>query len=78
MRKDKSLSFMKRTSISILILCTGLTSVVWTKQQKAGKPLAGYTAIQVEPFTVEKSQLTKDFPAGEETSLQLLVIALCE
>ena len=75
MRKDKSLSFMKRTSISILILCACSAPVAWAKQQKAGKTLAGYTAIQVEPFTVEHGELTKDFPTGEEANLQLSAIA---
>lgn len=65
---------MKRTSISILILCACLASVVWAQQKKPGKPLAGYTAIQVEPFTVENSQVTQDFPAGEEANLQLSAI----
>jgi len=37
--------------------------------------LDGYTAILVEPFTVENSQATKDFPTGEEANLQLSTIA---
>jgi hypothetical protein len=44
-------------------------------KQKTSKPLAGYTAILVEPFTVEKNQLTTDFPAGEEANLQLSVVS---
>ncbi len=43
-------------------------------QKKTSKPLAGYTAIVVEPFTVENSQATKDFPTGEEANLQLSTI----
>lgn len=43
-------------------------------KQKASKPLAGYTAIVVEPFAVENSQATKDFPLGEEANLQLSAI----
>ena len=43
-------------------------------KQKTSKPLAGYTAILVEPFTVEKNQLTTDFPAGEEANLQLSTV----
>lgn len=66
---------MKRIGISILILCACLAPVVWAQQQKRGKPLAGYTAILVEPFMVENGQLTKDFPAGEEANLQLGAIA---
>jgi hypothetical protein len=42
--------------------------------QKTSRPLAGFTAILVEPFTVENSQATKDFPAGEEANLQLSAI----
>jgi hypothetical protein len=43
--------------------------------QETSKPLAGYTEIMVEPFTVENGHLTKDFPAGEEGNLQLSAIA---
>jgi hypothetical protein len=66
---------MNRISIPILILCTCFASGAWAQQQKTNKPLAGYTVILVEPFTVENSQLTKDFPAGEEANLQLSAIA---
>ena len=44
---------MPRIGILALILCSCFTSRAWAQQQKAGKPLAGYTAILVEPFTVE-------------------------
>lgn len=44
-------------------------------KHKTSKPLAGYTAILVEPFTIENSLATKDFPAGEEANLQLSAIA---
>lgn len=50
------------------------TSLHSKGQQKTSKPLAGYTAILVEPFTVEKNQFTKDFPAGEEANLQLSTV----
>lgn len=66
---------MARIGIFALILCSCFTSRAWAQQQKAGKPLAGYTAILVEPFTVENSQLTKDFPAGEDENLQLSAVA---
>jgi hypothetical protein len=66
---------MKRISIFALILFACFVSTAWEQQQKAGKPLAGYTAIRVEPFTVENSPLTIDFPAGEEANLQLSAIA---
>jgi hypothetical protein len=66
---------MQRIGILALILCSCFASTAWTQQQKASKPLAGYTAILVEPFNVENSQLTKDFPAGEEANLQLSAIA---
>jgi hypothetical protein len=66
---------MKRISILMLILCACLASVAWAQQQRAGKPLAGYTAILVEAFTVENGQPTKDFPAGEEANLQRRAIA---
>jgi hypothetical protein len=66
---------MARIGILALILCSCFASRAWAQQQKASKPLAGYTAILVEPFTVENSQLTKDFPAGEEANLQLSAIA---
>ena len=65
---------MARVGILALILCSCFASMAWAQQQKASKPLAGYTAILVEPFTVENSQLTKDFPAGEEANLQLSTI----
>jgi hypothetical protein len=45
------------------------------EKKKASKPLAGYTAAAVEPFTVENSAATKDFPAGEEANLRLSVIS---
>ena len=44
-------------------------------KQKTSKPLAGYTAVLVEPFTVEKNPLTADFPAGEEANLQLSAVS---
>ena len=43
--------------------------------QARSKPLAGYSVIVVEPFMVENSQATKDFPTGEEANLQLSTIA---
>ena len=43
--------------------------------KKTSKPLAGYTVILVEPFTVEDGQATKDCPAREEANLQLSAIA---
>jgi hypothetical protein len=66
---------MKRISILMLILCACLASVAGAQQQRAGKPLAGYTAIVVEAFTVENGQPTKEFPAGEEANLQRSAIA---
>jgi hypothetical protein len=66
---------MNRIFILTLILCSCLASKAWAQPPKPGKPLGGYTAIQVEPFTVETSQLTKDFPAGEEANLQLSAVA---
>jgi hypothetical protein len=66
---------MKRIGTSILILCACLALIAWAQLQKGGKPLAGYTAIVVEPYMVENSKHTKDFPAGEETHLQLKAIA---
>lgn len=38
-------------------------------------PLAGYAILQVEPFTVEQSAATKEFPAGEELGLQIGTVA---
>ena len=66
---------MRRHAILALILYSYFASLAWTQQQKAGKPLAGYTAVIIEPFTVENNQLTKDFPAGEEANLQLSTLA---
>jgi hypothetical protein len=66
--------FVARIGILALILGSCFASRAWAQQQKVSKPLAGYTAILVEPFTVENSQLTKDFPAGEEANLQLSAI----
>jgi Domain of unknown function (DUF4410) len=39
------------------------------------KPLAGYTTIVVEKFTVEKTTATEGFPAGEEGVLQKTAIS---
>lgn len=66
---------MKRSAILVLILFSWLPALAWAQQQKAAKPLAGYAAVLVEPFTVENGQLTKDFPAGEEANLQLSTLA---
>jgi hypothetical protein len=66
---------MARIAILALILCSCFALLAWAQQQKASKPLTGYTAILVEPFTVENSQLTKDFPVGEEANLQLSTLA---
>ncbi len=66
---------MKRSGILLWILYSCFAALAWAQQQKASKPLAGYTAVLVEPFTVENSQLTKDFPAGEEANLQLSTLA---
>lgn len=62
---------MKRNAILVWVLYSCFTALPGAQQQKASKPLAGYTAVLVEPFTVENNQLTKDFPAGEEANLQL-------
>jgi hypothetical protein len=66
---------MKRSAILVWILYSSFAAPAWTQQQKASKPLAEYTAVLVEPFTVENNQLTKDFPAGEEANLQLSTLA---
>ncbi len=50
------------------------TSPPTANKRKANKPLAGYNAVLVEPFTLEQSTATKDFPAGEEANLQLSTI----
>lgn len=65
---------MKRSAILVWILYSCFAALVCAQQQKASKPLAGYTAVRVEPFTVENSQSTKDFPAGEEANLQLSTV----
>src|SRR5215475_10206135 len=39
------------------------------------KPLAGYTTIVVEKFTVEKTTATEGFPDGEEAVLQKSAIS---
>jgi hypothetical protein len=66
---------MKRNVILVWVLYSCFAALVWAQQQKASKPLAGYTAVLVEPFTVENNQLTKDFPMGEEANLQLSTLA---
>ena len=58
-------------ALAWVMLVSAQTSLDTQDKQKTGKPLAGYTTILVEPFTVEKNQLTTDFPAGEEANLQL-------
>lgn len=55
--------------------CGAQTSPPSAGKQKANKPLAGYNAILVEPFTVGQSAATKDLPAGEEANLQRSTIA---
>lgn len=58
----------------LVMVVSAQTSFGSDVKQKTSKPLAGYTAILVEPFTVEKNQLTTDFPAGEEANLQLSTV----
>ncbi len=57
-----------------LVAVVGLVSGVIAKE-KRNKPLAGYTVILVEPFTVEKSDATRDFPANEEATLDRTTIS---
>ncbi|HTR23644.1 MAG TPA: hypothetical protein VMI10_06635 [Terriglobales bacterium] len=69
-------NYITRIGISCMGLVLGMAVSAQTSsqsevKQKAGKPLAGYTAILVEPFAVEKNQFTTDFPTGEEANLQL-------
>jgi len=59
----------------LAMLVSAQTSSHSEVKQQPSKPLAGYTAILVEPFAVEKNQLTTDFPAGEEANLQLSAIS---
>ena len=66
---------MKLSAILVWILYSSFAALAWTQQQRASKPLAGYTAVLVERFTVEDNQLTKDFPAGEEANLQISTLA---
>ena len=58
----------------LVMVVSAQTSLHTDVKQKTSKPLAGYTAILVEPFTVEKNQFTTDFPAGEEANLQLSTV----
>ena len=57
-----------------VMVVSAQTSLHTEVKQNTGKPLAGYTAILVKPFAVEKNQLTTDFPAGEEANLQLSTV----
>jgi len=57
-----------------VMVASAQTTLHTEVKQKTSKPLAGYTAILVEPFTVERNQLTADFPAGEEANLQLSTV----
>lgn len=66
---------MNYGSILILMVYLSFPPQAWAQQQNAAKPLAGYTAVLIEPFTVENNQLTKDFPAGEEANLQITTLA---
>ncbi len=61
---------MKRIAIAILVCCT-LLSISWAQSKKSKKPLFPYKTIVVEPFVVETSGATKDFPTGEEVNLRL-------
>jgi hypothetical protein len=55
----------------VLVLILGIAALA----QNNKKPLADYTAIVVEKFTVEKTQATEGFPDGEEAVLQKSTIS---
>lgn len=55
----------------VLLLVFCITALA----QSNKKPLAGYTMLVVEKFTVEKSKATEEFPEGEEEVLQKGAIA---
>jgi hypothetical protein len=68
--------FVFAATLSFQVDCSNAqTTPLAPEKQKTSKPLAGYSVIVVEPFIVENSQATKDFPAGEEANLQLSTIA---
>jgi hypothetical protein len=60
--------------LGMLGLLVGLVSFAIAKE-KTNKPLGGYSVVLVESFTVEKSDATKDFPAGEEVTLYRTTMA---
>jgi hypothetical protein len=55
----------------VLLLVLGIA----VPGQSNKKPLAGYTTVVVEKFTVEKSKATEGFPEGEEAVLQKSTIS---
>jgi hypothetical protein len=67
--------FVFAATLAFQVDCSNAQTTPSPVDKQAGsKPLAGYTVILVEPFTVESSQATKDFPEGEEANLQLSTI----
>ncbi len=66
------------SGIALLILqpgCYVQAAPPAAAKEKRQKPLTEYNSILVEPFTVEKSEATKNFPAGEEANLQRSTVA---
>ena len=64
----------------VFIVCAALASAVVQAlpakdKEKNAKPLAGYSALMVAPFTTEKSETTKNFPQGEEKMLKKNLLA---
>ncbi len=64
---------MKRIGVSILICCILLSGSL-AQSKKSKKPLSPYKTIVVDPFILETSNATKDFPHGEEANLRLSAI----
>lgn len=63
-------------SLAAVVLALALATTVRpaAAQTKTEKPLAGYGAIVVEAFTIDKNPATEQFPKGLETMMQQSLI----
>ncbi len=64
------LPIMRLMGISLLLAAAGLSPAPGLFAQQSTKKLAGYTAIVIEKFGVEKNAATEDFPKGLEVVMQ--------
>jgi hypothetical protein len=65
MKRTNSLAMFFGITAAVLFISPELLSAA--PAAKNGKPLAGYTTIIVEKFTIENNAATEKFPRGYET-----------